>query len=102
LGPRHRRARQGGAAVGKRFAQWVLDTARAEYDQAGLDQDQIGLRHPLSKKAVTGHAQTASHIRGRDLVAFAAATVAPMRPYPEKAATRPKRCRGCRTPDGSR
>jgi hypothetical protein len=25
------------AAVGKRYAQWVLDTARAEYDQAWLD-----------------------------------------------------------------
>jgi len=74
-----------GAAVGKRFAQWVLDTARAEYDQAWLDyQYEIGLRHHRAKKNQTDHADTAPHIRGRDLIAFAAATVAPMRPYLEK------------------
>jgi pimeloyl-ACP methyl ester carboxylesterase len=74
-----------GAAVGKRFAQWVLDTARAEYDQAWLDyQYEIGLRHHRTKKNQTDHADTAPHIRGRDLLAFAAATVAPMRPYLEK------------------
>jgi hypothetical protein len=75
-----------GAAVGKRFAQWVLDTARGQYDQKWLDyQYEIGLRHHRAKKNVTDHAHTATHIRGRDLIAFAAATVAPMRPYLEKA-----------------
>jgi pimeloyl-ACP methyl ester carboxylesterase len=74
-----------GAAVGKRFAQWVLDTARAEYDQEWLDyQFEIGLRHHRKKKNQTDHANTAPHIRGRDLIGFAAATVAPMRPYLEK------------------
>jgi pimeloyl-ACP methyl ester carboxylesterase len=74
-----------GAAVGKRFAQWVLDTARAEYDQAWLDyQYEIGLRHHRAKKNATDHANTAAHIRGRDVIGFAAATVAPMRPYLEK------------------
>ena len=73
------------AAVGKRYAQWVLDTARAAYDQAWLDyQYEIGLRHHRQKKNVTDHAHTATHIRGRDLIGFAAATVAPMRPYLEK------------------
>jgi hypothetical protein len=73
------------AAVGKRYAQWVLDTARAEYDQAWLDyQYEIGLRHHRQKKNVTDHANAATHIRGRDLIGFAAATVAPMRPYLEK------------------
>jgi hypothetical protein len=73
------------AAVGKRYVQWVLDTARAEYDQDWLDyQYEIGLRHHRAKKNVTDHAHTATHIRGRDLIAFAAATVAPMRPYLEK------------------
>jgi pimeloyl-ACP methyl ester carboxylesterase len=44
------------AAVGKRYAQWVLDTARAEYDQAWLDyQYEIGLRHHRAKKKVTDH-----------------------------------------------
>ncbi len=71
-----------GAAVGKRFAQRVLDTARAEYDQEWLDyQFEIGLRHHRAKKNVTDHANTAAHIRGRDVLGFAAATVAPMRPF---------------------
>jgi hypothetical protein len=33
-------------AVRRRFGQWILDTARAEYDQRWLDyQHEIGLRH---------------------------------------------------------
>ncbi|MEQ1772048.1 MAG: protoglobin domain-containing protein, partial [Devosia sp.] len=33
-------------AVRRRFGQWILDTARADYDQAWLDyQHEIGLRH---------------------------------------------------------
>ncbi len=39
------------AAVRKRFGQWILDTARAEYDQKWLDyQHEIGLRHHRTKK----------------------------------------------------
>ena len=73
------------AAVGKRYAQWVLDIARAEYDQTWLDyQYEIGLRHHRKKKNVTDHANAATHIRARDVLGFAAATVAPMRPYLEK------------------
>ena len=72
------------AAVGKRYSQWVLDTARAEYDQAWLDyQYEIGLRHHRAKKNVTDHAHTATHIRGRDVIGLPR-TVAPMRPYLEK------------------
>jgi pimeloyl-ACP methyl ester carboxylesterase len=74
-----------GEKVGKRFARWVLDTARAEYDQQWLDyQYEIGLRHHRSKKNLTDGAHAADHIRGRDLIAFAAATVSPMRPYLER------------------
>ncbi len=41
-------------AVRKRFGQWILDTARAEYDQKWLDyQHEIGLRHHRSKKNCT-------------------------------------------------
>ena len=41
-------------AVGKRFGQWVLDTARAKYDRAWLDyQYEIGLGHHRSKKNQT-------------------------------------------------
>jgi hypothetical protein len=80
-----------GEKVGKRFAQWVLDTARAEYDQTWLDyQYEIGLRHHRSKKNQTDHANTTAHIRGRDLIGFAAATVAPMRPYLEKGGHSPE------------
>jgi hypothetical protein len=39
------------AAVRKRSGQWILDTARAEYDQKWLDyQHEIGLRHQRAKK----------------------------------------------------
>ena len=38
-------------AVRQRFGQWILDTARAEYDQNWLDyQYEIGLRHHRTKK----------------------------------------------------
>jgi hypothetical protein len=69
-------------AVGKRFGQWVLDTARANYDQAWLDyQYEIGLRHHRSKKNKTDNAHTLGHIRARDLLAFCASIVVPMRPF---------------------
>jgi Protoglobin len=38
-------------SVAKHFGQWVLDMARAQYDQAWLDyQYEIGLRHHRTKK----------------------------------------------------
>jgi hypothetical protein len=41
-------------AVARRFGQWVLNTARAKYDQAWLDyQYEIGLRHHRTKKNKT-------------------------------------------------
>src|SRR6202000_2909536 len=74
-----------GERVGKRFAQWVLDTARADYDEEWLDyQYEIGLRHHRAKKNQTDGAHTTPHIAGRDLLAFSAAIVAPMRPYLER------------------
>jgi pimeloyl-ACP methyl ester carboxylesterase len=70
------------AAVKKRFGQWVLDTARAEYNQAWLDyQFEIGLRHHRTKKNQTDHGHTLGHIRARDLIAFTASIVVPMKPY---------------------
>jgi len=70
------------AAVGKRFAQWVLDTAKADYTQTWLDyQYEVGLRHHRTKKNKTDNAHTTGHIRARDLIAFSAAIVAPMRPF---------------------
>jgi hypothetical protein len=72
-------------AVGKRFGQWILDTAKAEYNQTWLDyQYEIGLRHHRSKKNQTDNGHTLGHIRARDLIAFSAAIVAPMKPFLEK------------------
>ncbi|HLH98389.1 MAG TPA: protoglobin domain-containing protein [Xanthobacteraceae bacterium] len=69
-------------AVGKRFCQWVRDTARAKYDQAWLDyQYEIGLRHHRSKKNKTDNAHTLGHIRARDILAFCASIVVPMKPF---------------------
>jgi hypothetical protein len=69
-------------AVAKRFGQWVIDTARAKYDESWLDyQYEIGLRHHRSKKNRTDNGHTLNHIRGRDLLAFCAAIVVPMRPF---------------------
>ena len=69
-------------AVGKRFGQWVLDTAKAQYDQAWLDyQYEIGLRHHRTKKNQTDNGHTLGHIRARDLIAFSAAIVVPMKPF---------------------
>jgi pimeloyl-ACP methyl ester carboxylesterase len=69
-------------AVGKRFGQWVIDTAKAQYDQAWLDyQYEIGLRHHRTKKNKTDAGHTRDHIRARDLIAFSAAIVVPMKPF---------------------
>jgi hypothetical protein len=55
-------------AVRKRFGQWILDTARAEYDQTWLDyQHEIGLRHHRAKKNRTDGAASTEIIPFRDL-----------------------------------
>jgi hypothetical protein len=69
-------------AVGKRFGQWVLETARANFDQAWLDyQYEIGLRHHRTKKNQTDGGHTPGHIRARDLLAFCAPIVVSMKPF---------------------
>ena len=56
------------AAVRKRFGQWILDTARAEYDQTWLDyQQEIGLRHHRTKKNRTDSAAATDHVPFRYL-----------------------------------
>ena len=56
------------AAVRKRFGQWILDTARANYDQTWLDyQHEIGLRHHRAKKNRTDGAASTDVVRFRDL-----------------------------------
>jgi hypothetical protein len=55
-------------AVRKRFGQWILDTARAEYDQKWLAyQHEIGLRHHRTKKNRTDSAASTDHVPFRDL-----------------------------------
>ncbi|RME29172.1 MAG: protogloblin ApPgb [Candidatus Zixiibacteriota bacterium] len=55
-------------AVRKRFGQWILDTAKAEYDQKWLDyQHEIGLRHHRTKKNRTDGADSTEHVPFRDL-----------------------------------
>ncbi len=55
-------------AVRKRFGQWILDTARAEYDQQWLDyQHEIGLRHHRAKKNHTDGAASTGIVPFRDL-----------------------------------
>jgi len=54
--------------VRKRFGQWILDTARAEYDQKWLDyQYEIGLRHHRTKKNRTDGAHSTEIVPFRDL-----------------------------------
>ncbi len=55
-------------AVRKRFGQWILDTARAEYEQKWLDyQYEIGLRHHRAKKNSTDGAASTAIVPFRDL-----------------------------------
>ncbi|NOJ42147.1 protoglobin domain-containing protein [Bradyrhizobium australiense] len=69
-------------AVARRFGRWIIDTARAKYDQAWLDyQYEIGLRHHRSKKNKIDKGHTLGHIRARDLLAFCATIVVPMKPF---------------------
>lgn len=53
-------------AVRKRFGQWILDTADANYDQAWLDyQYEIGLRHTSPKKNKTDKADSVPSVNFR-------------------------------------
>ena len=55
-------------AVRKRFGQWILDTARAAYDQKWLDyQHEIGLRHHRKKKNLTDGAASTDIVPFRDM-----------------------------------
>lgn len=58
-------------AVRKRFGQWILDTAAANYDQSWLDyQEEIGRRHHRTKKNQTDGVDAAEHIPFRYLIAL--------------------------------
>jgi len=72
------------AAVRKRFGQWILDTAAADYDEDWLAwQHEIGLRHHPTKKNHTdgGHGPDIVHFR--HLVALTIPVTTTLRPFLE-------------------
>lgn len=69
-------------AVRRRFSQWILDTARAEYDQRWLDyQHEIGLRHHRAKKNQTDGVSAAAIVPFRDLFALVFPVTFTLRPF---------------------
>jgi len=74
-------------AVRKRFGQWILDTARAEYDQKWLDyQHEIGLRHHRTKKNRTDAAASTGIIPFRDLFLLISPVTLTLKPFLSKEA----------------
>jgi hypothetical protein len=70
------------SSVRKRFGKWILDTARAEYDQAWLDyQHEIGLRHHRSKKNATDGAPSTEVVPFRDLFALIFPVTFTLKPF---------------------
>jgi hypothetical protein len=70
------------AAVRRRFGRWILDTARATYDQAWLDyQHEIGLRHTRRKKNQTDGADAADHIPLRYVLALLVPITTTLKPF---------------------
>jgi Protoglobin len=70
------------AAVRQRFGRWILDTARADYDQAWLDyQHEIGLRHHRSGKNRTDGAHAADHIPLRYVLALLVPITTTLKPF---------------------
>jgi hypothetical protein len=78
-------------AVRKRFGQWILDTARAEYDQRWLDyQHEIGLRHHRIKKNVTDGAPSTAIVPFRNLFALIYPVTLTLRPFLSKTGAPPE------------
>lgn len=70
------------AAVRRRFGRWILDTARAEFDQAWLDyQHEIGLRHTRRGKNRTDGADAADHIPLRYVLALLVPITTTLKPF---------------------
>jgi hypothetical protein len=69
-------------AVRRRFGQWILDTARAEYDQKWLDyQHEVGLRHHRVKKNKTDGAASTDLVPFRNLFALIFPVTFTLRPF---------------------
>lgn len=71
--------------VRKRFGQWILDTANAEYDQDWLNyQYEIGLRHHSSKKNTTDNVKSVPIIHVHYIFALLIPITTTLRPFLEK------------------
>lgn len=69
-------------AVRRRFGQWIIDTARADYDQSWLDyQHEIGLRHHRVKKNQTDDAPSTDIVPFRNLFALVFPVTFTLRPF---------------------
>ena len=69
-------------AVRRRFAQWIRDTARAEYDQSWLDyQHEIGLRHHRAKKNQTDNVPSTAIVPFKNLFAVVFPVTFTLRPF---------------------
>jgi Protoglobin len=79
------------AAVRRRFGRWILDTARAGYDQAWLDyQHEIGLRHTRRGKNRTDGAVAADHVPLRYVLALLVPVTTTLRPFLAKGGASPE------------
>jgi hypothetical protein len=69
-------------AVRKRFGQWIVDTADANYDQAWLDyQYEIGLRHTAPKKNQTDKVDSVPSVNFRYLSALVIPVTTTLKPF---------------------
>jgi hypothetical protein len=69
-------------AVRRRFAQWILDTADANYDQKWLDwQHEIGLRHNRIKKNKTDRAPSVAQVNFRYIPALTIPITTTLKPF---------------------
>ena len=72
--------------VRKRFGQWILDTAKADYNQDWLNyQYEIGLRHHTSKKNTTDNVKSVPIIHLHYIFALLIPITTTLRPFLEKA-----------------
>jgi len=70
------------AAVRKRFALWILDTADARFDQAWLNwQYEIGLRHHQRKKNQTDGVKSVPQVNFRYLSALTIPVTTTLKPF---------------------
>ena len=70
------------AAVRARFGQWILDTTRANYDQAWLDyQHEIGRRHHRMKKNQTDGIASTDIVPFRYLAPLVFPVTATLKPF---------------------